>query len=601
MQTSQHFAFSSALLCIFTTQLVAQENYGPIQVSLDKTENIVLTGKGEKILGIDFQSKSGSLIPGHTNEPFQVTLANSPNQVTYGAIGSDKAVTLDGSLTLTTRWNALSAADVQYEYGLTGSRSFGPFELFREVPDALDVLRVSLNESYNWVLHGTGERLAQFDLSSNRGGLIAAQSADPFLSIFLNDENAVRFVDPIGNVSVDGDVTLSAGWSYDLGIRDVKYWYRQQGKDLNEGPYVVPESVYPPRPPGSKVGVTIDDADRRFVLRGEGHQLRTFELQSPSGSLLPAESIGRFDTITENTKTRVAYAHANNIQLDGTLKLDSGYDIDVAGEDVSYRYQQLGHASLRGPFDVRRGEYPPNPRKSPLRMAINDDLTFVVEGIGQPVTALTLNSVGGSLTSRDNSDPFQGFVTNTSEEVSLVANELLRIDGSVVLPVGWNEAAADVEFVYSLDGVNDPFGPIRMSGRSYPAPNLVQIAVSLQGGSIAMIGNGQLINGFEVHSEDGSLEHIKAGSFGPFTTSIDPTSHFAKYTADEPVAIDWLRMPFLKWNQDGEADLHVVFDEVGERAIVGQVSYVRPIVPEPSGILLLVVGFAAVGNFRRRR
>ena len=446
-------------------------------------------------------------------------------------------------------------------------------------------------------------KLEQFDLYSDRGGLVAAESPAPFHGVTLNDENSIRFVDLVSSVTVDGELTLDAGWDRNLGIRDVKYWFREVGEDLNEGPYVVPESVYPARPPTSRVSVTIDDNDKKFVLRGTGHELRTFQLDSESGSLIPPQYAEPFQSMTENTKHRVAYAHEDAVILDGTLKLDAGYDIDVSGEDVSYRYQQLGHEKLRGPYNVSSHEFPADPKKSPLRVSINNDLQFVVSGIGQPVTELTLNSAEGSLDADAHPDPFSQFATVNSQEVTLVAENNIRIDGSVTLPVSWTEGATDVNFEYSLDGVEDEFGPISLRGRDYPAPNVINALISFGGGSITFSGNGQLINGFEVRSESGAIENVDIGSFGPFSVEIDPTENLAKFVADEPVAVNWLTVPFVKWNQNGEADLEFSFDMAGSRpvAVITQTNF-SPLVPEPSGFALIsLVLLTGAGLMRKTR
>jgi|GEM_PF-1973726 len=572
-----------------------------INVSLDQENKFVLTGQGEQLLGLDLTSQSGSLVIGNNNRPFDITLSNTANQLTFGVLGADNAVTLDGSIAIAAGWNPLGSPDVQYSYGLIGGASIGPFNLFREPPTELDVVRVSLNDNFNWVLNGTGQKLEQFDLWSERGGLIPAETPAPFERLSLNDDESIRF-ETDGNVSVDGFLTLNAGWSFDLGVRDVRYWYREEGDEINAGPFIVPDTVYPARPPGSRVQVTIDDVDRKFVLRGEGHLLRTFEFDSPSGSLNPAETAAPFESLTENTKERIAYEMPTNITLDGTLKLDSGYDLDVAGEDISYRYRQLGHRTLRGPYEVNEREYPPNPRRTPLRMRVDNDLNLVVTGIGQPVTGITVESEGGSLVAGDDPAPFDEFVATAAEKIELGSIGLVRIDGQLTLPVTWNEKAADIEFIYSLDGDEDPLGPFRVRSSDYPAPNVINVPVSFNGGSIAFSGSGQLINGFEVRSPSGALEFVTT-DVAPFDTIVEQTPNFAKFTSETPVPVNWVRLPFLKWDVDQGADLEFTFDSAGAREIiaVANVQFVEPGVPEPSSNLLAMTAVLGLLAVRRRR
>ena len=572
-----------------------------VNVSLDQDNKFVLTGQGEQLLGLDLTSESGSLVLGNNNRPFDITLSNTANQLTFGVLGAENAVTLDGSIALSAAWNPLGSADVEYSYGLIGGATIGPFELFREAPPELDVVRVSLNDNFNWVLNGSGQRLEQFDLFSERGGLIPAETPEPFETLPLNDEVAIRF-ETNGNVTVDGFLTLNAGWDPDLGVRDVRYWYREEGDEINAGPFVVPDAVYPEPPPSSRVRVSIDDVDRKFVLRGEGHLLRTFEFNSPSGSLLPAETPAPFESLAENTTQRVAYEIPSNVTLDGSLKLNSGYDIDVAGEDVSYRYRQLGFQSLRGPFDVDSSEYPPNPRRSPLRVRVNNDLNFVVTGIGQPVTGITFESEGGSLVAGDDPAPFDEFVSTASDRVELSSLGLVRIDGELVLPLAWNETAADVEFIYSLDGDEDERGPFPVQPSDYPGPNVINVAVSFNGGSIAFVGSGQLINGFEVRSPSGALLFDNADGLSPFDTAVEQTPTFAKFTSETPVPVNFVQLPFLRWDVDLGPELEFIFDSAGAREIVAvaNVEFIGPLVPEPNGNLLAMVAVLGLLTTRRR-
>ena len=113
---------------------------------------VLLTGRGEQLLGLEFTSESGSLVIGNNNRPFNITLSNTANQLTYGILGAENAVTIDGSVPISAGWNPLGSPDVEYSYGLSGGAAVGPFKLFQEPPAELDVVRVSLNDNFNWVL-----------------------------------------------------------------------------------------------------------------------------------------------------------------------------------------------------------------------------------------------------------------------------------------------------------------------------------------------------------------------------------------------------------------------------------------------------------------
>ena len=93
-------------------------NANPILVSLDDNDNIVLTGSGEQVIGLELVSASGSLIPsaGDVADPFQFLLSNFETGVTFGSLSSGP--TIDGDVTLPVQWDVTSsAADLVVRYG----------------------------------------------------------------------------------------------------------------------------------------------------------------------------------------------------------------------------------------------------------------------------------------------------------------------------------------------------------------------------------------------------------------------------------------------------------------------------------------------------
>lgn len=570
--------------------------FRPVQLSLDKENRFVITGSGERLLGFQLTSPSGSLIPGDNNDPFDINLSNTPENITHGVLGAPAAVVLDGSVTLSSRWNPLGSPDVSYVYGLDRDKFVGPFHLFRTPPEDLDVVRVDLTPNYRWQLEGTGQKLEQFNLLSNGGGLLPASTSAPFQNLTTNSTESIEFTTN-ENVTIDGTIVLDAGWQRDLGLRDVRYWYREEGADTNAGPFVVPNDVYPPLPPGRRVGVEITP-DRKFQISGTGHELRTFELTSPSGSLTPAQDLGPFQGLTENSPSQISFEAAEFVRLDGTLKLDAGYNVDVSGEDVSYRYRQVGFLNPRGPYSVSDRQYPPNPKKSPLRMRVDDDLNLLVGGIGQLLTSLQIDSPNGSLSAAEDPAPFANFATSLPTQVVVEAADTLRIEGFVKLPVSWTETAADISFTYSLDGVEDVFGPLRIDGRDYPAPNVINVTVN-NSGSISLFGSGQEISGFQIKSASGSLHRLDVPDIEPFDTVVSSTANLVEYAATDPVSVRFLSLPF-RWDPEGTPDLEISFLPTGSRAIAARIVYGTSI-PEPSSFGLSSMAFLTVLIVRRRR
>ncbi len=580
--------------------LSATVSHSAVSVTLDDELKFVVHGEGDELVGVSFDSKSGSIIPGPEGNagPFEFTLVNRPTQVAYGSL--QDRVFLDGSITMPAGWNPLGEADVTYEYG--PAANIGPFPLFTEPPGELDVVRMTMTDDFRFVLHGDGDRLNRFDLNSPAGSLIPGDSPAPFSEFAANTPNQISLTSVGNHTTLDGSIELTAGWNRDLGVRDVSYQYRADGSDVNVGPYRVPDSVYPPPPPSSRIQVTINE-DARFVLHGTGHQLRSFDFDSPSGSLDPGGSAAPFGTFDENSPTHISLAALGNfVAIDGTLELSAGYNVDVSGEDVSYRYQQSGFLDPRGPFSLGRRDYPPNPRKSPLRVTINQELRFVVHGIGQKTTSFDLLSPSGSLVPSEDSAPFAAFTTNTAEQISFSAlGQHVTIDGSIELLAGWNESATDVSFEYTLLDVEDAFGPIALQTSDYPGPNLIFVSVDPQFASgMTLSGIGQQILGIDIRSFSGSLIPGPPGDAGPFGVLLENTPNHIAYSSTEGITVSFFVQLPAAWNPAGAPDLAIEFQTLGNRAVAAAISYDFA-VPEPSSLALATIAALLALLVRRHR
>ena len=71
-----------------------------ITATLDDSDFIVISGEAVPLLGLDFESPAGLLvpIPGDQSDPFGFLLENMPTQVTFGSL--TEPVVVDGDLTL---------------------------------------------------------------------------------------------------------------------------------------------------------------------------------------------------------------------------------------------------------------------------------------------------------------------------------------------------------------------------------------------------------------------------------------------------------------------------------------------------------------------
>lgn len=80
--------------------LAATAAHGQITASLNESDFIVISGSGVPLLGLDFESQAGLLvpIPEANPDPFGFLLENLPTQVTYGSLTDP--VVIDGDVTL---------------------------------------------------------------------------------------------------------------------------------------------------------------------------------------------------------------------------------------------------------------------------------------------------------------------------------------------------------------------------------------------------------------------------------------------------------------------------------------------------------------------
>ena len=93
-----------------------EESNGALTVSLNAEQMFVLTGTGQRVLGVNFLSDEAGLVVGSDPRPFEVFVANRPEQVTLGTFGT--LITIDGDLTLDVGWNPeVGLEHLVVEYG----------------------------------------------------------------------------------------------------------------------------------------------------------------------------------------------------------------------------------------------------------------------------------------------------------------------------------------------------------------------------------------------------------------------------------------------------------------------------------------------------
>ena len=560
-----------------------------LSARLNEQNNFVISGTGQQLIGVSFQSPSGSLIPGPDGQagPFDLVYANTAREISYGAFSNNNAITLDGDVTLPGAWNPVGVTDVTYHFNEVGPIHSGTKSLNI---DRLEVPRVtvSIDDSFNFVLNGTGQRLTTVQFRSPGRSLLPAGSAAPFETLGVNTNSSIDF-ESSSPVTIDGNVTLDAGWDRVTGSRDVTLNYKQDGFDITNR---LPDSTYPISPPiEDPLTARVDPTSFRLSLTGQGQELRTLLFTSRQGTLShDGVATGPFDFVQTSRPDRVDLRTDSYATIDGTITLP--ISIDPEKRDAQFRYRQTGVSNTQGPFNV---VYPPT--LVPVRASVNDSLKVTLRGNGHELDHLEFMSEAGALVPGTDPEPFGALESNTSQKISFSGNA--TIDGFITLDIGWDEAnAADLEFTYSLTESEGVVGPLRLG---YPPANLVFLTLTpLLSESAFISGRGQEVISLEVVSPSESLVLLQDPNFQGLDIVEEYTERRIKLSATEPVAVDFQRLPFL-WDPDGEADIDFTVTGAGPRAVTGRVIYNNGLVPEPSSIGILVVALVSMMTVRRRR
>lgn len=577
---------------VFEAAVPVSESEG-ISLGLDENNRFVISGAGQQVIGIDIQSPSGSLTPGPMGETseFSFVQNNTAERQTYTVFGDAGAVNVDGDITLSGGWNPFGLADVTYQFNLIGPRNSGLQTL--EISDNdRQTLDVRLNDDHQFVVSGTGQSLSQLTFRSTNGALTTADTLGPFNALDANTENEIVFSAP-GNITIDGDVTLSAGWNRILGYRDVRYGYTIDGFTVE--PQLLPGSIYPTEAPPTSIIRGAVGLDAGLIeLTGEGHELRQIQVTSRTGALVhDGVTAAPFDTVVRSSPTSVTLESSSYVVLDDSIVLPVGFDLDASQQDVKFRYTQVGRLNRRGPFNVT---YPLG--LTPLRSWFDGNGNLVIQGIGHEVEQLEFISEAGALVPGELPDPFTSFVENTANRISLAGN--VTLDGNVTLPVQWNESASDVKFTYTLADSDVVLGPRSVT---YPPANVISI-VAAPGltDRLVLSANSLEIVGVEIISNSESLvvQDLSLADFGPFDIVEEYSEGHVSLKSTNPVTIDWLRLP-VAWDNDREADLQVVFTPAGSRAISAIVQYDGAFVPEPASTALALPAIVGLLGLARRR
>ena len=212
------FVLSFALVVSLPYAVIAE-----LSVSLNQDNRFILHANQESLVSLRFASQGRSLVPAESAAPFQLLLMNNNSGV---FLLNDSPITLGGDVTLSVGWNPSASQDVNVFSGLSnGSGGSVPIS-YESCRDSCPKpsINVTLDEQERFVLHGSNHALTSLDFRST-GSLAVADSAGPFDRVTVNTPQRIRYEAPASGVTIDGMVTLSAGWNPAAGVGDVQYEY----------------------------------------------------------------------------------------------------------------------------------------------------------------------------------------------------------------------------------------------------------------------------------------------------------------------------------------------------------------------------------------
>ena len=280
---------------------------------------IAVSGTGQKLLGLDFQSQAGLLSNDESAAPFGFFLAEQPEHVSLGALGPSNAVTLDGELITSVYYAGTNPErDLTAMWGETGGKSV-EFDITVDVPELNAVVR-----NGRIVVEGSGQQLIGLDFQSEAGLLTSDASAAPF-GFYLSETPqhvSLGVLGPDNAVTLDGSLVTSVGYSGTDPANDLE----ARWGDLSAGHFAFNVSI-----DHSSLSGFVDD-NNYVVLEGTGQEVVGLDFKSPDGQLVPLEAgeESPFQVVLSNTSEHISVGLlGDSVTVDGLLWTNVQYVGDV--------------------------------------------------------------------------------------------------------------------------------------------------------------------------------------------------------------------------------------------------------------------------------
>ena len=591
------FQYAVALLVTlaWTASSLAQ-----VELLLDEDNFLVLSGNGERASGLDLISASGGLIPAADGQaaPFMFLLNNTPNQITYGNLGTE--VIIEGELRLTAGWDPQATArDLEAAYGMGALPIEIPIlDSFYDGGGA--AVGVSLNENHRFVLGGSGLQLSSLAFHSASGSLVPAETPAPFSSTPVNTPRQVSY-DSLGtNVTIDGEVTLSSGWDPSQFRRDVEWEYVGDTRSVERT--ALPERLFN-LPSFGNLVARVDD-DNFVVIIGSGHPLTQLSLESNNGTLLPGDDPAPFDSISVSTANLVTFQPlGESVVLDGEVTLSTQWDSTTRIKDIVVDYD------LQGDLQDRRvhipsslyPELPPPPPVipegiEPILITLDADNNFVLTGVGQELVGIDIKSPSGSLTMGETAAPFPFLLSATNRQTTLGTLGTVAIFGSVTLDFGVTSPEAFEELDIAV-GYPDAFQLDHSPGVFLGCIACELPTITVSDDRALLVSNfGEDVTAFKLVSTESVLAAFEVP---PELTVVSRNDMEILIVSEDGFDAELLNGLVAAWGEAFDGQVFVSYTLASGQSF-GPLPLTLSAVPEPSSCLLMAC--AAWGFvFRRRR
>ena len=458
-----------------------------------------------------------------------------------------------------------------------------------------------MNADQQLVLSGVGQQLSEMTFRSASNSLVPVDVAAPFASTLVNTVGEIKLVSP-APVTIDGDVALGVGWSDHVYTRDVEFEYKIFDAE-SVGRKLIRAIDYDYRiPQFPRMGVHIND-DFQFVISGEELPLARFAITSSSGTIVPADNAGPFESLSSNTVNRVTFEPLGDMLiLDGEVTLGAAWD-PTGREDLYINYELVGELRDEA-YRLSSTSYPVVAQfiklgVDPILITLDDQNRFVITGTGQQVSGIEFKSDDGALTeSQQGTAPFPFVLANTSNQVTLgIIENPAEILGSYVMDFGLTsaDALADISITVGYGAI-----PVSLDANIVCATCELPTVTVSDDRELVFRNFPEKITEIRFTSNEGGLESLDLPDQFTLTQASDTEVIITSPDGFGPETLHGLA---VSWGvvSDQQVFVSYTFPDGATFGPLPLSLQVSEAIPEPQAAILLFLGSALLFGQRRKR